>query len=171
MGTTLSVLVHFEMQALCQYVGGARIIIPHAHGIASTDNPGFDPVATMATLTKAGHWHSALGGRPIDSAKNLRRRRNGRPYQTDTRHGYPADLALRMAKGLSLIPVEDTYLGIRRGGAVRRDLMIHLRRWHARRTQPAIPLMPEPRVRTCAVEGACYPENHRVSDQKLLLAT
>lgn len=157
----LSALVHFEMQAVCQYEGGARIIIPHAHGIAWTDNPGFDPRATMAALNKAGHWHSALGGRaidileianteedtrrtahylskPIDSAKNRRRRKNGRPHQTDTRKGYRADLALRMAEGLSLIPVEDTYLGIRGGSPVRRDLMTHLRRWHAQRPQPAI---------------------------------
>lgn len=96
----LSALVHFEMQAVCQYEGGARIIIPHAHGIAWTDNPEFDPRATMAALNKAGHWHSALGGRPIDileipnteedtrrsahylskpidSVKNRRRRKNG----------------------------------------------------------------------------------------------
>jgi len=157
----LSALVHFEMQAVCQYEGGARIIIPHAHGIAWTDNPRFDPVATMTALNKAGHWHSALGGRPIDileisnteedtrrtahylskpidSAKNRRRRKNGTPRQTDTRKGYRADLALRMAEGLSLIPVEDTYLGIRGGSPVRRDLMIHLRRWHTQRSQPAI---------------------------------
>ena len=157
----LSALVHFEMQAVCQYEGGARIIIPHAHGIAWTDNPGFDPRATMAALNKAGHWHSALGGRPIDileipnteedirrsahylskpidSVKNRRRRKNGTPRQTDTRKGYRADLALRMAEGLSLIPVEDTYLGIRGGSPVRRDLMIHLRRWHTQRPQPAI---------------------------------
>ncbi len=157
----LSALVHFEMQAVCQYEGGARIIIPHAHGIAWTDNPEFDPVSTMAALNKAGHWHSVLGGRPldileipnteedtrraahylskpIDSVKNRRRRKNGTPYQTDTRKGYRADLALRMAEGLSLIPVEDTYLGIRGGSPVRRDLMTHLRRWHAQRPQPAI---------------------------------
>lgn len=157
----LSALVHFEMQAVCQYEGGARIIIPHAHGIAWTDNPEFDPVAIMAALNKAGHWHSALGGRPIDileipnteedtrrtahyvskaidSAKNRRRRKNGTPRQTDTRKGYRADLALRMAEGLSLIPVEDTYMGIRGGSPVRRDLMIHLRRWHNQRPQPAV---------------------------------
>lgn len=157
----LSALVHFEMQAVCQYEAGARIIIPHAHGIAWTDNPEFDPRATMAALNKAGHWHSALGGRPIDileipnteedtrrtahyvskpidSAKNRRRRKNGKPYQTDTRKGYRSDLALRMAEGLSLIPVEDTYLGIRGGSPARRDLMIHLRRWHTQRPQPAI---------------------------------
>lgn len=157
----LSALVHFEMQAVCQYEGGARIIIPHAHGIAWADNSGFDPVATMAALNKAGHWHSALGGRPIhileipnteedtrrtahylskavDSVKNRRRRKNGTPRQTDTRKGYRGDLALRMAEGLSLIPVEDTYLGIRGGSPVRRDLMTHLRRWHDRRPQPAI---------------------------------
>lgn len=40
----------------------------------------------------------------IDSADNRRRRKNDRPYQTDIRNGSRADLALRMAEGLSLIP-------------------------------------------------------------------
>lgn len=152
----LSGMLRLEMQGVCQYEDGHRIIIPHFHGLAWTDDPSFNHTATMNALNCAGHWHSSLGGRPIDiieiarteedtrrtshylakqpdSAKNRGKRRDGTPVQRDTRAGYRPNLALRIIEGLSQIPMADTYIGFRSGRMLRRDLMKYLRGWHAGR--------------------------------------